>query len=1662
MPAALSLCVARLRVLLSWSVFTGLFVLLLLTACAAQADDKTGLYAGLPLTVTHIGEVSYDDGNTIGIRFSVPLDGSKPFQSYVQVASRDSNWLLSDDGLFLYLLNPQPETEYEVLVSEGLPAANGSRLRQAVSEKVTLSPAPEIVRFLSDGHYLPLDGGRADGAVSSGLPVQSQNVPQANVSFFRVDNDEASLRTLLRWKRNSSSESYYRLNDIQDLLELVYEARFELNAEPNKLKTVNLPVQELPQLKQPGVYLAVMRDPNRFDNTLAVSWFSVTDLGVHLRRYQDAMDVYVHRLSDAKPVTGARVELLTRKTASKDSDKGKDNRWFTTTGMGKVHIPYQVEPYLQKALLVTQGESVTLMPLNRPLDLSRMDIGSRPYLERELFLYSPRDLYRGGDTVTINALLRDEDGAPVEPTRLLLTLVRPDGQQIKNLNWQSSGNGFYSFDYPLAADAQTGNWQVQVKGPANQVWRYSFKVEDFMPERLKISWNPDNQPQVQGAGQPLSVTVLGEYLYGAPAANNRFDAEYRIRPSVHPIAAREDFFFGQPGNNDWNQSFTRSNLKLAADGRLTLNEAPVWKETRIPLQARITGSLFESGGRPVVRRHTVHLLPHPQLVGVRPLFDDKAASNSLAGFEVIYTNADGELLAKPDLSVKLVNQTRKTFWRFSDSRGWYASHTDQDITEMTRPLSVTAGQSAKIELPVNWGKYRLEITDNSTGLKTVLPFETDYWWGDEGRDAAFPDQVSLSLDKADYRAGDTARLKLVPPSAGETLILVESDRLLWSERISLPKAGAEVEIPIDPDWNRHDIYISALHLQPSDKARRVTPTRAVGVIHLPLNRDERRLTVSTELPDKWLPNRSVDLTLNIADTAGKPVKKAWVTLAAVDVGILSITRFQTPDPAAFFFDPRRYQVHQEDMYADLIELNDAPGAGIAFGGDGGLTRGGDLARSEVQIVSLYSGRVDVVNGKAVVPLDLPDFNGRLRLMAVAFDDRRFGQMDEEITVAAPLVSQLSLPRFIAAGDRAQVALDVTNLSGQAQQVEVALSATGPAVLDPQAAQPQTLTLQDKEKRTFVYPFTAGDAAGRIEFNARVTGVDDYPIDRRWGLVSRQPYPVRTYSRQQALAPGAALSLGVDEIRRLQPDARAETLKIAAGVSSTLPLDTHRHLHDLLNYPYGCLEQTVSNTYPWLYAVNGELDSELAAIQGNTQYSPAYARRALEAGLERIAKKQKSNGGFGMWSANDEYEQHWLTAYAGHFMTDAVAAGVSIDSDLLERTLKRLQDYTRGRGNLRERWSPEPEQYRFAYQAYAHYVLARNQRATLADIRQLAKKVNSDTPSLSVVQLAIAAKLQGDQGLSNILLSRTTGPDLMTSDGGWRYIGHYGSLIRDKAQQARLLLEHKIDSGREFNLTRSVSGALKKRRYLSTQEQVSVLQLSRALKAGSSTPWRAAIRLGDERGEHSGSHSFYRKAEGASLLQGAEIRNLGERQLYVTLDLQSNPKTAPQAASEGGVQISRRFLDLSGQPLAQQDGRIRLQTGDRVLVALEVTSDQFRPDLLLVDLLPAGLELENRNLADSLPLNEITLDDRTLEQWRKAGDLRHQEFRDDRFVSALAAGKDGRWGESKTTRLFYLARAVTPGLFRIPNSLLEDMYDPEVRAISDSPGLLQVDQVQQPE
>jgi uncharacterized protein YfaS (alpha-2-macroglobulin family) len=160
-----------------------------------------------------------------------------------------------------------------------------------------------------------------------------------------------------------------------------------------------------------------------------------------------------------------------------------------------------------------------------------------------------------------------------------------------------------------------------------------------------------------------------------------------------------------------------------------------------------------------------------------------------------------------------------------------------------------------------------------------------------------------------------------------------------------------------------------------------------------------------------------------------------VTLSAVDVGILNITRYASPDPFGFFFAKLRYGADAYDVYGRLIEKMDGQKGKLKFGGDAAPKPTRSLPK-KLRLVDLFSGPVVLDDqGEAEISLPVPDFNGSLRLMAVAASSDRFGMQEAEVTVAAPLVVELATPRFLSVGDSAVLALDVQNLAGRSRRVK---------------------------------------------------------------------------------------------------------------------------------------------------------------------------------------------------------------------------------------------------------------------------------------------------------------------------------------------------------------------------------------------------------------------------------------------------------------------------------------------------------------------------------------------------------------------------------------------------------------------------------------------------
>ena len=1560
-------------------------------------------YEGVDLEVVDVSERSLDGRNVLAVTLSVPLDPANPFQSWFGVReidgpAPDGAWVVSANGMVVRFLGSQPLTEYEVTVRAELTAANGSELKADYSQSVTTRGLRTTARFASDGIYL------RDG---TGLPIRAVNVERVHIDFYRLLDGEP--------QRSRFPESF----------ELVHSAGFDIHAPENTWVQRRIQMDDIEVLEQPGWYRAIMTVTEPGTLEVSRTWISVTDIGLHLREYAGATVAFTHSLSTGEPLGDVTVEV--------GGDKVADG--FATNSDGMAFL----EQGLSGAKYVSarhEGQYSSI-ELRRPaLDLSEFDIGGPSHAPITAFVYTPRDLFRPGEDIDFSALVRDGDGRSMQrPPAMDVSIHRPDGSIAKTFQWWPLERGYYQHRWRIPEDESLGTWTLRIGEPLGSPQEYRLRVEEFLPERLELKFDAASGGErlVAAPEDDLRFEVRGNHLYGAPAAGNVVEARLTVSPARHPLPSLPEYVFGphDPGTDD---TF-RVNLdpiKLNEVGKGALTVSSRWQEVRVPMMARFHASLFESGGRPVTRSYAALVTPDAGMIGVRPGFgDSNPQAHSHVRFDIVNASADGELMEAAGLEVQLVKEDREYFWSYDRYSGWSYESTSGEYVAAERKLTVEAGQPGTLELPVETGHYRLEVSDPRDGRRTSLRFHAGEDWyarweaARKGNIAPRPDKVTLTLDKPRYRAGDTARVHVLPPRAGNALILVEADRPLWSRQLQVPAEGAEIEIPVDDEWRRHDLYVSALVLHPDGGK----PARSLGFVHLPLDRESRRLEVVIEAQPEALPMTRSEIRVRIHRN-GVAAPGAHLTLAAVDMGVLNITDFETPDPHEGFFARRRYGVDARDMYEGLIEDIDAPAAKLRYGGDAiNVTRG--PRESDQRIVSLFSGPVRTDGeGRATVSFDLPDYDGRLRLMAVAFTDDAFGHAEQDMTVASPVIAELAMPRFLAPGDRGSVALDLFNQSGEPRSLSGELRVSQGGFMATSAPVPvQTLsevTLADRERTVLRYPVQAEGHGEEMRFDLRLEGEGIDPILRSWTIPMRTAWPAVKQQRQGEVRPGEDFVAGATDIAGLLP----ETVKARIMLSPTPMIDLRRHFDELLQFPYGCLEQTASRTFPLVYATP-DLQSQYG-LQGMDE---ARRLEMIQAGLDRIATMQRHNGGFGLWSRKSD-EEHWLTAFAADLLLDARDAGATVPDALVDSVMRRLTEYVnRDRPFREERWSEDPQHYNFAYKAYAAFVLARANQAPVGSLRTLFDHGSGRAKTgLPLLHLGAALLRMGDRERGAKAVDGGL-KKLADGLGENRYLGDYGSYVRDLALGIHLLVTEadRQDSAAELAVT--LADRLEERRWLSTQERNALFLAGIALESAAGQSWQAELVRDGMLAtlDHAGRWS--QPLSASELAAGLSVRSSTDRPVFAVLDIEGHTEQPPRSVAEG-LSVERTWHDLDGQPVVPD----RVQSGQAFIVKLTVKAEESTPDALLVDLLPAGFELENQNLPHAVDIEKYSVGGRSLGRWRREADVRHVEYRDDRFVAAFEAPA------SEESALFYIARAVTPGVYRVPPAAVEDMYRPDRRAI----------------
>jgi uncharacterized protein YfaS (alpha-2-macroglobulin family) len=1558
------------------------------------------------------------------IEMSRPLDPAKAYADFVLVSPEtDAPPAVSVKGAELCVAG-LGFADRRITLLKGLPAKGEETLAANADVDFTFGEKPPFVGFVGDGVILP----RED---ADGIGIETVNVTRLHIEVWRVDDRNLVRKSIAAPEPTGEGDwpGDYGDDSPDDEGRMVWKGEVAVRAKGGQRATTVFPLGAVLKEMDPGGYVIKARDasggrsvgqddedgydPN--PPAQARRWVMFTDMALSAYEGSEAMDVVVRSLKSAKTMPAVRVTLVAR--------NGEDLGEARTDASGRVRF---ARPLLEgkgamdaKMVMAygAQGDLAVLDLDRPPVDLSKQGVGGRTDTAGDLdgrsaaevvdgYLYADRGVYRPGETVRMTALLRDREARAVKDRKGAIVVRRPSGVEFKRYAFDEAQLGAVTAAIALPRSAPRGRWRasLEIDGLENPAGEATFSVEDFAPQRLAVDLAARTEaPIVQG--QTRDVGVTARFLYGAAGAGLQAQGEARLRADPAPFPQFEGYQWG-----DAREPFEERYLDLGqtvtdGEGRAVIAiNASEAGDTAQPLIAAFTASVFEPGGRPVREGASLKVRTKGVYLGAKvDVGDATGRSDPTVSIDVIAVDALGRRIAAPGASYQLVAENWDYDWFQQDGR-WQWRRTSRDVVVQRGDLPVDAAKPARISRRLGWGDYRLELT-GPDGARSVIRFAAG--WGAPARDQEAPDFVRVTAGTKTYAQGDTVEITLKPPYAGEAQIAVATDRLIDFRTVSVGEKGATVRLKTTAAWGG-GAYVMVSVIQPRDPVATPKPRRAMGVIYVPLDPRDRKLQVALGAPQKVGSKAPLEVPVQV--TGLGQGARAHVTLAAVDEGILRITGFQSPDPIKWYFGKRALTLNYRDDYGRLLDPNLGAPANVDFGGD--EIGGEGLTVTPIRTVALWSGVVQTGrDGKAVIRLPAPDFNGELRLMVVAWTDTAVGSASRPLTVREAVVADLALPRFLAPGDKAFATLELHNIEGRVGRYVAELTARGGLIAPFRKAFELALGQRIAER----IPIEAPSRAGVSEVGFKVTGpgfetARSYPLQTRlgWGPVTRTT--VTLQKPGESYTPAASLLSGL----------AAGDVRMQVSYSPFRGFDPAPIASALQRYPYGCTEQLVSGAYPLLYAKQ----------VGDAKAPQSSA--GLNQAVGRLLDRQTLDGAFGMWRVGDGEADAWLGAYATDFLVEARKQGAPVPQAALDRALSAMRLISRPDGwasvsyrlEYPQWWAGSPDASRKATEAmrrrgsaYALYVLAKAGRGDLARLRWWHDvQMKSEDSPLAKAQVGAGLALMGDRARARSAFRQAVRSLGYREESDW-----YQSPLRDLA--AVIALAHEAG---ETQIARSLQGrldnAVRDPDSLNTQEQARLLQAANAMLAAA-----GAIRI-----EAAGAFPLPAAGGGARWAVGrladASFVNRGTGALWRTVTVSGAPVSAPRA-EQNGLTLTKRLFAMDG-------GRIdpaSLRQGDQVIVVVSGRSLQARATALVVDdPLPAGFEIET-------PLGP---DDAQSGPFRFLGELTAadvQEARDDRFVAALDL--PGR----ESFAFAYVARAVTPGDFLLPGAEARDMYRPSLNA-----------------
>lgn len=1312
-----------------------------------------------------------------------------------------------------------------------------------------------------------------------------------------------------------------------------------------------------------------------------------SDLGLIAKRGGDGTTmVFANDLKTTQPASGVQVELYDFQQQLIASN--------TTGSDGKAVFTSSKTPFV---LLAKKGSERGYLKLNdgESLSLSNFDVGGER-VEKGLkgFIYGERGVWRPGDSLYLTFLLEDKLKLLPPNHPVVFELQNPQGQITSRLVRSSSKNGFYKFATATSADDPTGNWLGRVKVGGTQFTK-TLKIETVKPNRLKIRLDFGVQKLTAG-DRNISGDLQVNWLHGAPGKNLKAEFEVVLSKTQTKFDRYPDFVFDDPTIDFESETqtvfegYTNEEGKAVVNTTLRVSESAPGK-----LNAVFRGKVFEESGNFSIDRFSIPYYPFESFTGLRLPQGDRRGmllTDTLQRAEVVTIDAEGKPVSRDNIEMSLYKVEWRWWWDNSESNANYMSgrYSRPIKTGRIQTINGKGSWDFKVDYP-EWGRFFVKAYDPVSGHSTGKYVYIDWpgWAGRARGNSAGATMLSFSADKAAYNIGEKANLVIPGSGQGRALVSVESgSRVIQTYWVETQKGDNQFAIDITREMTPN-VFIHTTLLQPHSQTVNDLPIRLYGVIPIQVEDPQTHLEPELSMPDVLEPGKEV-----VIKVSEKTNRKMTYTLAVVDEGLLDLTKFTTPDAWQRFYAREALGVKTWDLYDQVMG---AFGGRIerllAIGGDGELSgKEDDSKANRFKPVVKFFGPITLDGRSNEHRFIMPQYIGSVKTMLVAGYEGAYGKTDKATPVRKPLMVLATLPRVLGPEEKLKLPITLFSMEKSITNVKVEVKVTGPLLLPNGSS--KSVNMNGNTDFTTDFELAVKSETGMAKVEVTVSSGSYTAIDVI-DIEIRNPNPPVTKVQDNFVAAGK--SWGV----QLVPIGVVGTNTATLEVSSLPPVNLGQRLKYLLNYPYGCIEQTISSVFPQLYLdqVMVISDAEKNKMQTN-----------IKAAIDRLRLFATNDGGFAYWPGGDDSDS-WGSTYAGHFLVEASAKGYFVPNDMLRRWRKYQKDKAQS-------WRPNSEYSRSELiQAYRLYSLALAGNPELSAMNRLREM--TDISGSSKWMLAAAYVKAGQPEAAKGLIANVS-----TKVSPYQEMAYtYGSDLRDKA----IILETLLLMGEKtkgFELLKEISQSLS-----NSNSWMSTQTISWCLKAVGS------FASMEQKGSIKFTYTFNGKEIAASTeLPIAQIQlpadqtkssslqfvNSGSGSLYVSMIQGGVPARGAEEDEESNLIMAIAYTDTKGNPV---DPTLLTQSQEFV-ANVTISNPGIRgvyKNLALNQIFPSGWEINN------LRLEEV--------ENRLKEDLpTYQDIRDDRVYTYFDLGPNQR----KTFKV--LLTASYAGSYYLPAVSCEAMYD----------------------